>query len=118
MLWNRYDYLTHQKFAGGTKVTQAVTQASIPVFRRGGSIIFTKERVRRSSPLQAKDPYTITIALDKNGTSANGKNLYNRVKTCSSKDEQYCMVQHIDIVSHIKLDEVKFFFLMFVWTLP
>ncbi|XP_022655983.1 neutral alpha-glucosidase AB-like isoform X3 [Varroa destructor] len=67
-----YDYLTHQKFAGGTKVTQAVTQASIPVFRRGGSIIFTKERVRRSSPLQAKDPYTITIALDKSGTSANG----------------------------------------------
>ncbi|OQR69905.1 neutral alpha-glucosidase AB-like [Tropilaelaps mercedesae] len=67
-----YDFLTHQKFAGGIKLTQAVTLSSIPVFQRGGSILFTKERIRRCSALQAKDPYTITVALDKDSTFANG----------------------------------------------
>jgi len=36
----------------------------IPVFQRGGSIIPSKERVRRCSSLMTDDPYTLTIALD------------------------------------------------------
>lgn len=69
----RYDRLTHQKFAGGAKYSQPVMLSSIPVFQRGGSVLFTKERVRRCSSLMSKDPYTLTVALDKDGTFANGR---------------------------------------------
>jgi mannosyl-oligosaccharide alpha-1,3-glucosidase len=41
----------------------------IPVLVRGGSILPTRERLRRSSPLMKQDPFTLSIALDKNGTA-------------------------------------------------
>ena len=37
---------------------------TIPVFQRGGSIIARKLRLRRSSMLMKKDPYTLYVALD------------------------------------------------------
>ena len=46
----------------------------IPVFQRGGSIIARKLRLRRSSQLMKKDPYTLFIALG-SSKQANG-NLY------------------------------------------
>jgi len=39
----------------------------IVVLQRGGSIVPRKYRIRRSSSLMVNDPYTLTIALDKNG---------------------------------------------------
>lgn len=44
----------------------------LPLFVRGGSIVATKERPRRSSPLMKFDPYTLRVALDKN-ESAEGE---------------------------------------------
>jgi alpha 1,3-glucosidase len=41
----------------------------IPVFQRGGSIVPRKYRVRRSSALMVNDPYTLTVAVDKNGNA-------------------------------------------------
>lgn len=38
---------------------------TIPVFQRGGSIIARKLRLRRSTHMMFKDPYTLYIALDK-----------------------------------------------------
>jgi len=37
---------------------------TIPVFQRGGSVIARKVRLRRSSHMMTKDPYTLYIALD------------------------------------------------------
>lgn len=42
----------------------------IPVFIRGGSVIFTQDRPRRSSSLMKKDPYSILISLDTQGSAA------------------------------------------------
>lgn len=36
----------------------------IPLFQRGGSIIATKQRIRRCSALMHNDPYTLTLALN------------------------------------------------------
>ncbi|CAG9136672.1 unnamed protein product [Plutella xylostella] len=41
--------------------------SKIPVYQRGGTIIARKERVRRSSALMEDDPYTLVVALDKDG---------------------------------------------------
>ena len=38
----------------------------IPLFQRGGSIIATKQRIRRCSALMHNDPYTLTLALSPN----------------------------------------------------
>ena len=35
----------------------------IPLFQRGGTIIATKQRIRRCSALMHNDPYTLTLAL-------------------------------------------------------
>lgn len=37
---------------------------TIPVFQRGGSIIARKLRLRRSTHMMTKDPYTLYVALD------------------------------------------------------
>lgn len=36
----------------------------IPVFQRAGSIIPTKQRIRRASSLMKDDPYTLFVAID------------------------------------------------------
>lgn len=40
---------------------------TVPLFVRGGSVIFTKNRVRRSSKMMQHDPYTLIVTLDKKG---------------------------------------------------
>lgn len=42
-------------------VSVALSPDSIPVFVKSGSILVTKDRIRRSSKLQLSDPYTISI---------------------------------------------------------
>lgn len=58
--------------SGPTSVTKSVDLQTIPIFLKGGSIIATKSRHRRSSKLMFHDPFTLTVALDKNG-NAKGK---------------------------------------------
>jgi len=47
---------------------------TIPVFQRGGSIIFRRLRLRRSTQMMQRDPYTLYIALD--GSQQATGNLY------------------------------------------
>ena len=37
------------------------------MFQRGGTIIPTLQRVRRSTKIMMNDPYTLIVALDENG---------------------------------------------------
>jgi alpha 1,3-glucosidase len=65
-----YDFYKHKAYAAGSH-SISVTEETIPVFQRGGSIIPTKQRVRRASALMKSDPYTLYVAVDQNGY-ANG----------------------------------------------
>ncbi|KZT41930.1 alpha-glucosidase [Sistotremastrum suecicum HHB10207 ss-3] len=65
-----YNYFDHQVYRGsahGSNVSVPAALDQIPLLRRGGSIIATKERPRRSSPLMKNDPFTLTIALSNTG---------------------------------------------------
>ncbi|XP_035696628.1 neutral alpha-glucosidase AB-like isoform X1 [Branchiostoma floridae] len=64
-----YDVDTYKKYNGGSTEYIPVTLTKIPVFQRGGTIVPRKERIRRASSLTNRDPYTFTIALDKQGTA-------------------------------------------------
>ncbi|CAH1791374.1 unnamed protein product [Owenia fusiformis] len=65
-----YDADTYKAFPGGQNTYIPVTLNKIPVFYRGGNIIARKERVRRSSILGRLDPYTLVIALNKQGRAS------------------------------------------------
>ncbi|TIB03796.1 hypothetical protein E3P89_01648 [Wallemia ichthyophaga] len=66
-----YDYFTHQISFAKEHIHRTLnipTQLdTLPLFIRGGSIIPTRERARRSASLMVRDPLTLTIALDHYG---------------------------------------------------
>ncbi|CAG8642958.1 19024_t:CDS:10, partial [Racocetra persica] len=62
-----YDYFTLKKIHGTGKVQIEAPLNKIPVFLRGGSIVPKRQRIRRSSAAMRTDPFTLLIALDKNG---------------------------------------------------
>ena len=65
-----YDYFTHRVHRGaaaGKSVTIPAALHQVPILVRGGSILPTRERPRRASSLMKYDPFTLRIALDKNG---------------------------------------------------
>lgn len=67
-----YDYFSHQAYRGspkGNNVTIPAALHQVPLLLRGGSIIPTRERPRRSSPLMKHDPFTLRVALDKDSTA-------------------------------------------------
>ncbi|KAF5365000.1 hypothetical protein D9757_011430 [Collybiopsis confluens] len=67
-----YDYFTQQIYRGtnkGKHITVPAELHQVPVFIRGGSILPTRERPRRSSPLMKYDPFTLRVALSKSGTA-------------------------------------------------
>ncbi|XP_052747810.1 neutral alpha-glucosidase AB [Galleria mellonella] len=66
-LW--YDVDSYQPHQANGYFTQEVNIAKTPVYQRGGSAVWRKERVRRSSSLMSHDPYTLVLALDWNNTS-------------------------------------------------
>jgi len=60
-----YDYFSSHIYRGNQKnVTVKAELHQIPLFIRGGSIVPTRERPRRSSPLMKLDPFTLRVALD------------------------------------------------------
>lgn len=65
-------YPTVAKNPRGRTVTVPAELHEIPLLIRGGSIVPTRERPRRSSGLMRKDPFTLRVALDVDG-AANGK---------------------------------------------
>ena len=67
-----YDYFsgyTYRGAAKGKNVTVPAPLDKVPLLIRGGSILPTRERPRRSSPLMKRDPFTLTVALDTAGTA-------------------------------------------------
>jgi len=53
--------------AGGTRVELVTPPDHIPVLQLGGTVLFKKERARRSSTQMVHDPYTIVIAPSSKG---------------------------------------------------
>lgn len=49
--------------------TKDVTLSDIPVFLKGGHVVFTRNRYRRSTKLMRRDPFQMTIALDGDGNA-------------------------------------------------
>ncbi|KAG6873139.1 hypothetical protein C0995_002513 [Termitomyces sp. Mi166 len=76
-IWNDmnevyYDYFTHHAYRGAAKGKQVTVPAAlhqIPLLVRGGSIVSTRERPRRSSASMNRDPFTLRVALSKTGTA-------------------------------------------------
>ena len=64
-----YDVQTHKELRGGSHSVSAPVE-KIPVYQRGGSIVPRQQRLRRCSSLMTHDPYTLVIALDKNGQAS------------------------------------------------
>ena len=53
-----YDYFSHAVYRGGNKNVNIKAELhEIPLLLRGGSIVPTRERPRRSSPLMKYDPF-------------------------------------------------------------
>ncbi|CAE6475272.1 unnamed protein product [Rhizoctonia solani] len=72
-----YDYQTYEVYQGsepGKNITVPAPLEKIPVFVRGGYVVPTRERPRRSSPLMKNDPFTLLMALDNQGSA--GGDLY------------------------------------------
>ena len=67
-----YDYFTHHAYRGSTKgktVTVPAALHQLPLLIRGGSILPTRERPRRSSSLMRNDPFTLRVVLNKAGSA-------------------------------------------------
>jgi alpha 1,3-glucosidase len=70
-----YDYFSLTAYrpstleTAGRTVTVPAALHQIPLFIRGGSILATRERPRRSSPLMKHDPFTLRVALDVDGSA-------------------------------------------------
>ncbi|KAK7472303.1 glucosidase II [Stygiomarasmius scandens] len=65
-----YDYFSHSTYLSsgtGKRIILPAALDQIPLLLRGSSILPTRERPRRSSPLMAKDPFTLTVALGRGG---------------------------------------------------
>ncbi|XP_074630015.1 neutral alpha-glucosidase AB-like isoform X2 [Acropora palmata] len=59
-----YDLSDYKIYKGESTIYVSTPLEKIPLFQRGGSVIATKQRVRRCSALMHRDPYTLTIALN------------------------------------------------------
>ncbi|KAG5650951.1 hypothetical protein H0H81_010429 [Sphagnurus paluster] len=67
-----YDYFNHHAYRGaanGKEITVPAALHQIPLFIRGGSIVSTRERPRRSSTSMKADPFTLRVALSRTGTA-------------------------------------------------
>jgi alpha 1,3-glucosidase len=63
-----YDYHTHTLYPATSfarNITYLAPLSTVPLFHQGSSIVPSRQRVRRASPLMWKDPYTLTVALGK-----------------------------------------------------
>jgi alpha 1,3-glucosidase len=71
-----YDVDTTQRISSvdnGAKFETVMVKSDIdkiPVYQRGGSVLARKLRLRRSTQMMSKDPYTLYIALNKSNNAA------------------------------------------------
>ncbi|KAI0667109.1 alpha-glucosidase [Trametes maxima] len=86
-----YDYFSHHAYKGtakGKNVTVPAELHQIPLLIRGGSVVPSRERPRRSSPLMKHDPFTLRVALGKDG-SARGELYLDDGETYSHHDGNF-----------------------------
>ncbi|KAJ1734480.1 hypothetical protein LPJ61_001049 [Coemansia biformis] len=67
---NWYDLHTHELYVGPARRQFSVGLADTLVFARGGSIVPTRERHRRSTALMRRDPFTLYVYVGRAGTAA------------------------------------------------
>lgn len=87
-----YDIITFQRYEGQQNVNLPVTLEKVPVYQRGGTIIPRKDRIRRSASLTYNDPYTLVVALNKNG-NANGTLYIDDFNSFQYRDGNYLLLQ-------------------------
>lgn len=61
-----YDFYSYKEIFEKGEIVYKITIKTIGVFIKGGRIIPTKERLRRSSKMMRNDPITLIVALDNN----------------------------------------------------
>jgi len=86
-----YDYFNHFAYRGAAKGKEIIVPAAlhqIPLFVRGGSVVPTRERPRRSSTSMKQDPFTLRVALSKAGT-ARGELYLDDGETYSHRQGQF-----------------------------
>jgi len=87
-----YDFDTLQPSIGPSTVEIATPLSKVPAFYRGGRIIPTRQRQRRSTTQQAKDPLTLYVAPDSDG-KAEGSLYIDDGKTFDYKKGSFDMVE-------------------------
>jgi len=87
-----YDFDTLQPSIGPSTVEIATPLSKVPAFYRGGRIIPTRQRQRRSTTQQAKDPFTLYVAPDSDG-KAEGSLYIDDGKTFDYKKGSFDMVE-------------------------
>ncbi|KAH6583225.1 hypothetical protein BASA60_001544 [Batrachochytrium salamandrivorans] len=68
--WYNYETLAPVTSNSNSIFSMDTPLEILPVFLRGGSIVPRRDRIRRSSSLTKSDPYTLVVALDKNGAAS------------------------------------------------
>ncbi|KAI9090946.1 glycosyl hydrolases family 31-domain-containing protein [Phlyctochytrium arcticum] len=66
-VWYDYDTFARVTPKSDGILTVATPLETMPVILRGGSIVTRRDRMRRSSTLMRRDPYTLVVALDHQG---------------------------------------------------
>ncbi|KAH9927835.1 alpha-glucosidase [Fomitopsis serialis] len=79
-----YDYFNYEAYRGASKGKHV----TVPFLIRGGSIVPTRERPRRSSLLMKRDPFTLRVALDTSG-AAKGELYLDDGETFSHRDGKF-----------------------------
>ncbi|KAF2646628.1 hypothetical protein P280DRAFT_544956 [Massarina eburnea CBS 473.64] len=65
-----YDYFDYTVYQGAGHHTVPAPLEKIPLLMQGGNIIPRRDRPRRSSGLMKYDPFTLVVALDKDGSAS------------------------------------------------
>lgn len=111
-LW--YDIDNYKKISTPGHLSVNADAYKVPVFQRGGTIVPRKERVRRSAALMKDDPYTLVIALDKNG-SAKGTLYMDDEVSFEYRSGKYLYLEFKfdnDVLSSSKIDATASFYTM------
>ncbi|WWD16176.1 hypothetical protein CI109_100601 [Kwoniella shandongensis] len=84
-----YDYFTHRLYPASAHQTLTLHTPleTFPLLVQGGSILPIRARVRRSSPLMWQDPFTLVIALSKQGSASGQLYLDDGVTFAHQKGE-------------------------------
>jgi len=87
-----YDFSSGAKAQKTGDFSIDVNLHTVPVWQKGGTIVPTLQRVRRSSAVMMNDPYTLTVAPDAAGT-ATGSLYIDDGKSYDYRDGKFVYVK-------------------------